>query len=430
LIRRTSGYNPIMDANTPSLQPDALRPLFPALSRTVNDQPAVYLDGPGGTQSPRAVIEAMTHYLQQGSSNLGGPFLTSRDADDVVESARAAMADLLNARPEEIVFGQNMTSLTFSISRAISRSWEPGDEIIVTKIDHDANISPWLTAAADRGVTVRWLDFHPENCTLAVETLTSLLSDRTRLVAVNYASNAVGTINDVRTIIAAAHRAGALVYVDAVHYAPHGPIDVKALDCDFLACSVYKFFGPHTGVLYGKYDLLETLPAYKVRPAPSLPPGKWETGTQSFESLAGVTAAVDYLAALGGSDGTRRERLAAAMRAIKAYEVGLSEAFLRRTVTVPGLHVYGITDVEELNARTPTFAVSLDGYSPEEVATFLGEQGIFVWHGHYYAVAVMERLNTLEHGGLVRIGFVHYNTLAEMDRLFAALGALADGRPT
>lgn len=396
----------------------------------MGNQPAVFLDGPGGTQSPQPVIDAMARYMQQGSSNLGGPFLTSREADTIVDEARQAMADLLNARPEEIIFGQNMTSLTFSLSRAISRSWEPGDEIIVTQIDHDANISPWLLAAEDRGVTVRWLDFHPANCTLALETLSSLLTPRTRLVAVNYASNAVGTINDVQAITAAAHRVGALVYVDAVHYAPHGPIDVRSLDCDFLACSVYKFFGPHTGVVYGKYDLLDALPAYKVRPAPSRPPGKWETGTQSFESLAGVTAAVEYLAGLGGPEGSRRERLVRGMTAIKAYEAELSEAFLHRAAGVPGLHVYGITDIEDVAARTPTFAVSLDGYSPEAVATYLGEQGIFVWHGHYYAVAVMERLSKLEAGGLVRIGFVHYNTMAEMDRLFVALNKLAADRPT
>ncbi len=410
----------------PSLDPIALRAQFPALQRTVNNQPAVFLDGPGGTQSPRRVISAMAGYLESGSSNLGGPFLTSREADAAAELARAAMMDLLNARrPEEIVFGQNMTSLTFSISRAIAREWREGDEIIVTQIDHDANISPWLLAAEDRGVTVRWLDFHPEDCTLALETLPAMLNDRTRLVAVNYASNAVGTINDVARVVEMAHAVGALVYVDAVHYAPHGVIDVQALDCDFLACSVYKFFGPHSGVLYGKYDLLDSLVAYKVRPAPGSPPGKWETGTQSFESLSGVTAAVDYLAGLGGEGGTRREQLIRGMGAIKRYETTLSEQFLGEATRVPGLRVYGLTDVEELGHRTPTFAVSLDGYTPEELAARLGERGFFVWHGHYYAVAVMERLGTLDRGGLVRIGFVHYNTAEEMNRLFATLREFA-----
>jgi cysteine desulfurase family protein (TIGR01976 family) len=392
----------------------------------VNSRPAVFLDGPGGTQSPDRVINAMTGYLRTGSSNLGGPFLTSVEAGEAADAARRAMMDLLNARrPEEIVFGQNMTSLTFSVSRAIARVWQPGDEIVVTRIDHDANISPWLLAAEDRGVTVRWLDFRPEDCTLALATLPGLLNEHTRLVAVNYASNAVGTINDVQQVAALAHAAGALVYVDAVHYAPHDQIDVQALDCDFLACSVYKFFGPHVGVLYGKYHLLDEMTAYKVRPASSEPPGKWETGTQSFESLCGVTAAVDYLAAISGEEGPRRERLARAMRAIKGYEAELSERFLSEAARTPGLRVYGITDVENLAGRTPTFAVSLAGYSPEELATRLGEQGFFVWHGHYYAVAVMERLDVLESGGLVRVGFVHYNTPEEIGRLFGVMRQLA-----
>jgi cysteine desulfurase family protein (TIGR01976 family) len=396
------------------------------LQRIVKGQPAIFLDGPGGTQSPEGVIEAMSGYLRRGSSNLGGPFLTSREADTVVDEARLAMMDLLNARrPEEIVFGQNMTSLTFSMSRAIAQTWQPGDEIILTRLDHDANIAPWLRAAEDRGVQVRWLDFRPQDCTLDFMMMSNLLNERTRLVAVNYASNAVGTITDVKRAAELAHAAGAWVYVDAVHFTPHDAVDVQALDCDFLACSVYKFFGPHTGVLYGKYELLERLPAYKVRPASDYPPGKWETGTQSFESLAGVTAAVDYLATIAGESGPRRDRLVRAMAAIKQYEAELSAQFLQRATGVPGLRVYGITDIENLGSRTPTFAVSLAGHSPERVASYLGKQGIFVWHGHYYAVAVMERLGTLDRGGLVRIGFVHYNTVEEMARLFASLDRLA-----
>lgn len=410
----------------PSIDPVSLRARFPALQRTINDQPAVFLDGPGGTQSPESVIEAMAGYLRMGSSNLGGPFQTSREADAATESAREAMQDMLNAhRPEEIVFGQNMTSLTFSASRALAREWQPGDEIVVTRIDHDANISPWLRAAEDRGVTVRWLDFRPEDCTLAVDTLPRILNERTRLVAVNYASNAVGTITDVAQVVKMAHTVGALVYVDAVHYAPHDVVDVQALDCDFLACSVYKFFGPHTGVLYGKYEHLDRLNAYKVRPASDEPPGKWETGTQSFESLSGVAAAVDYLAALGGSEGARRERIVRGMKGIKQYESSLSERFLRAATRVPGLRVYGITDLEELDRRTPTFAVGLSGFSPEFVATYLGDRGFFVWHGHYYAVEVMDRLGVLDQGGLVRIGFTHYNTYEELDRLMETLTELA-----
>lgn len=408
------------------IDPIVLREQFPALRRTINGQPAVFLDGPGGTQAPERVIEAMTGYLRSGSSNHGGPFQTSRETDAATDAAREAMRDMLNARrAEEIVFGQNMTSLTFSISRAIAQEWQPGDEIVLTRIDHDGNVSPWLRAAEDRGVTVRRLDFRPENCTLAIDTLPGLLNEKTRLVAVNYASNAVGTINDVAKVVEMAHAVGALVYVDAVHYAPHDVVDVQALDCDFLACSVYKFFGPHTGVLYGKYEHLDRLNAYRVRPAGDIPPGKWETGTQSFESLSGVTAAIDYLASLGGQDGTRRERIVRGMKAIKQYEATLSERFLQAVTRVPGIRVYGITDPEELERRTPTFAISLAGFSPEYVATYLGDRGFFVWHGHYYAVEVMARLGLLESGGLVRIGFTHYNTYEELDRLIEALIELA-----
>ena len=410
------------------IEVDKLRRQFPALQRTVNGCLLSFLDGPGGTQVPQSVIDAMSNYLVNGSSNLGGPFLTSYEADLVVDNARLALQDFLNARrPEEIAFGQNMTSLTFAVSRAISRTWQPGDEIILTRLDHDANISPWLMAAEERGVKVRWLDFDPSDCRLKLSSLPELLNERTRLVAISYASNAVGSISDIKEVTRLAHKKGALVYVDSVHYAPHGLIDVQDLDCDFLVCSTYKFFGPHQGVLYGKYELLDNLTAYKVRPAPSKPAGKWETGTQSFESLAGSTAAVEYLASIGGSEGTRRQRIARAMAATKEYEQELSERFLRGAAEVPGLQVFGITDIETLENRTPTFAVRLDGYTTEAVAATLGEQGILVWHGHYYAVAVMERLGLLDQGGLVRIGFVHYNTFDEVDDVLTALRELASG---
>lgn len=407
-------------------EPDSIRNLFPALQMQLNGRTVAYLDGPGGTQSPQAVIDAMGRYLATGSSNLGGEFHSSRRTDETVAQARQAIADLLNAaRPEEIAFGQNMTSLTFAVSRAIARTWKPGDEIIVTRLDHDANISPWLLAAADTGVAVRHLDFRPEDCTLRLDLLPDLLTERTRLLAISYASNAVGSISDVAKATKLAHAAGALVYVDAVHYAPHGPIDVQALDCDFLVSSSYKYFGPHTGVLYGKYGLLDELTAYKVRPAPARPAGKWETGTQSFESLAGVRAAVDYLAALGApAVHDRRTQLESAMERIKEYEKSLSLRFLQGATQISGLRVYGITDIERLDERTPTFAVSLDGYTPAAVAAYLGDRGIFVWDGHYYAVAVMERLGLLDKGGLVRIGFVHYNTAQEVDRVLAVLSEL------
>jgi cysteine desulfurase family protein (TIGR01976 family) len=409
-----------------NFNPGPLRAQIPALQQKVNNEPAVYLDGPGGTQVPQSVIDATSNALTRGISNHGGPFLTSARTDAIVAEARAAIADFYNARnPEEIAFGQNMTSLTFAISRALANTWEPGDEIVVTRLDHDANISPWLLAAEDRGVTVRWLDFDPTDCTLKLETLPELLNSKTRLVACTYASNAVGSISDVKRVVNMAHNVGALAFIDSVHYAPHGIIDVQEIDCDFLVASVYKFFGGHVGALYGKYEHMEALKAYKVRPAPPLPAGKWETGTQSFESLAGVTAAVDYIASIGGDEGTRREQIVRAMTRIKAYELELSAQFLTGAMAVPGLRVYGITDIESLDHRTGTFAVSLAGFHPEQVATYLGERGIFVWHGHYYAVEVMRRLGLLEEGGLVRIGFVHYNTRAEVDRVLAALSELA-----
>lgn len=418
--------------STQPFDPHSVRAQFPALQRTLNGAPVSYLDGPGGTQSPQLVIDAMSGYLTRGSANLTDTFITGREALDVTQAAREAMRDLLNASSaDEIVFGQNMTSLTFAISRALARTWQPGDEIILTGLDHDANVSPWLLAAEDAGVTVRWLDFRPNDCTHALDTLPDLLNDKTRLIAVTAASNAVGSISDLATVIRHAHAAGALVYVDAVHYAPHGLVDVQALDCDFLVSSAYKYFGPHTGILYGKYDLLDSLTAYKVRPAPSKPPGKWETGTQSFESIAGVTAAVDYIASLAADDDettSRRDRVVAAFERIKAHEMDLSERFLRGATTVPGLRVYGITDIEQLDQRTPTFAVSLAGWTPEEVAWRLGDRGIFVYHGDYYAVEVMERLGVADSGGLVRIGFVHYNTVDEVDGVIAALRDLAAER--
>ncbi len=426
-----------MDSN---FDPFPLRSQFPSLNQMVDGQPFAFFDGPGGTQTPDIVIDAISGYLSRDNSNLGGAFVTSERTVEVTFRARQAMADLLNARrPEEIVFGQNMTSLTFAASRAISQTWHPGDEIIVTRLDHDANITPWVLAARERGVKVCWLDFRPEDCTLQIDALPDILNRKTRLIAVTLASNAVGTIVDIGSIVTMAHDVGALVYVDAVHNTPHNPIDVQALNCDFLAASAYKFFGPHTGVLYGKYELLDKINPYKVRPAPDTPPGKWETGTQSFESLAGVEAAVTYLESILG-DGAetelielseyqgRRRRLKQALTAIKRYEESLSFRFLREAAQIPGLRVYGITDVERLAERAPTFSISMAGLRPRQIAERLGQQGIFVWDGHYYAVAVMDHLGTLEQGGLTRIGFVHYNTAEEVDRLVGALYDLAKQR--
>ncbi len=408
-----------------SLDPYAVRGRFPALRREVDGHPAAYFDGPGGSQSPAEVAAAMAAYLDAGSSNLGGPFATSQEADAVVEAARAAMADFYNAaRPEEIVFGQNMTSLTFAMSRALAKTWQPEDQIVLTRLDHDANVTPWVMAAEDRSVDVRWVDFDPDDgCTLDYDGMRNAIGPRTRLVAVTLASNAVGTIVDVRQVVGMARAHGALVYVDAVHFAPHRLIDVQAMDVDFLVASAYKFFGPHTGILYGKYEHLAAVEAYKVRPAPEDPPGKWETGTQSFESLAGVTATVDYLASLGDGD-TRREAITDAMARTEHHEDALTRRFLKGIDEVEGIRLYGIHDDRP---RTPTFAIAIDGWTPAEASEVLGDLGMFTWAGHYYAVEVMQRLGILDDGGLLRIGFLHYTTDAEVDRLLAALGVLASG---
>jgi cysteine desulfurase family protein (TIGR01976 family) len=400
---------------------EAIRVQFPALGRTIDDRAAVYLDGPGGTQVPDRVIDTMAGFLRAGGSNLGGPFVTSLETDAVIESARAAIAALFNASPDEIAFGQNMTSLTFAVSRALGATWRRGDNVVVTRLDHDGNVWPWVRAARDAGVEARWLDFEPDRgCCLETEALGALLDERTRLVAVTHASNAVGTIVDVGSIVEQAHRVGALTYVDAVHYSPHGLIDVAATGTDFLVASAYKFFGPHTGCLYGRYEVLDQLDAYKLRPAPDKPPGKWETGTQSFESLAGVAAAIDYLASLG-EDGNLRERLVSAFDAIGAYEQSLSGRFLEGIGAMDRITLYGISTAE---GRTPTFTIDIDGVSSAEVARRLGDRGIFVWSGDYYAVEVMDRLGVADAGGLVRIGFVHYNTADEVDRVLEALAGL------
>ncbi len=413
-----------------NLDPSLIRSHFPAL-----DRPAIFFDNPGGTQIARQAAERMQRYLFECNANHGGAFATSQDSDRLLEEAHAAMADFLNAaRPEEIVFGNNMTTLTLHLGRSLARTWQPGDEILVTRLDHDANITPWTLAAADRGVKVTWIDFDVEDCTLNLDELERALARRPRLLAFGYASNAVGTINPVPQIVQMAHAFGTQVYIDAVQYAPHGPIDVQALDCDFLVCSAYKFFGPHAGVLYGRYDLLEALTAYKVRPAPDSPPGKWETGTQNHEGLAGVLGAVEYLQWVGQTFGQEQEEglrergytgrrldLKKAMTVIRAYEFELSRALLATLTAVPGLRLYGLADPRRLDQRVPTFAFRLEGKPPRRVAEALGREGIYVWDGNYYALAVTERLEVEAGGGMVRVGAVHYNTLEEIDRLGQAL---------
>lgn len=409
-----------------------IRPHFPALTREHAGRPLVYFDAPGGTQVTQSCIDSMTAYLGWHNANTHGAFVTSAETDGIIEEAHTAMADFLNARSgDEIVFGQNMTSLTFAISRSIGQTLKPGDEIILTRLDHDANFSPWRLMADERGVTVRVIDVRTGDVTLNLDDFERYLSEKTKLVAVGCASNAVGTINPVKHIVGMAKAVGALTYLDAVHYAPHAPVDVQDLDCDFLACSAYKFFGPHIGALYGKYDLLDRLPAYKVRPANAKPPHKFETGTQSFESQSGVIGVMRYLEWLGKTFGEvpagrplRSERAAAlhaAMRAIQDYERELSAAMIDGLLAVPGLTLYGIRDKSRLRQRTPTFAVRVRDEHPRDTAKRLGDAGICVWDGNYYALNLTERLDVESRGGMVRIGLAHYNTREEVDRLLDAI---------
>jgi cysteine desulfurase family protein (TIGR01976 family) len=414
-----------------------VREHFPALASG-----ALHFDNPAGTQISREALERIRECLVKTNSNHGAAFRTSRASDALVAETRAAMADLLGARsPAEIVFGQNMTSLTLHISRSIAQELSEGDEIVCTRLDHDANVAPWLLIARDRGCAVRWVDFDPADCSWSLAELESKITGRTRLVAVAWASNATGTVNPVVEAVRLAHEAGALCFVDAVHYVPHSPIDVAADGCDLLACSAYKFFGPHTGVLYGRGELLERLSPYKVRPARDEPPEKWETGTQSFESIAGVLGAVEYLewvgATFGGAAGGggrreaaaaggRRARLQAAMRAIRECEKSHSRSLLAGLLSVPGLRIYGITNPAEINRRVPTFAFTIDGLAPRRICEELDRRGIYAWDGHFYALEVTARLGLEGRGGLVRVGTVHYNTPAEIERLVSALAEIAE----
>jgi cysteine desulfurase family protein (TIGR01976 family) len=401
-----------------------VRSQFPSLSQTVNGHPAAFLDGPGGTQVPQRVIDAITGYLTESNANTCGAYATSRRTDAAIAKGRAAMADFLGCNPEEVVFGPNMTTLTFALSRSIGRELGSGDEIVLTHLDHDANVSTWR-ALEECGVTVRFADIREEDCTLDMVDLARKINSKTKLVAVGYASNAVGTINDVNEIVHLAHTVGAMAFIDAVHYGPHGLIDVRALDCDFLVCSTYKFFGPHMGVLYGKREHLKRLQPYKVRALINDIPNRWEMGTLNHECIAGITAAVEYVADLGRNVNTgvtdRRAALRSAFDAIQSYERSLAERMIRGLLAIPGLTLYGITDPAKLDHRTPTFAVRVGGHTPLELATKLGERGFFTWDGNYYALNLTERLDVERTGGFLRIGLVHYNTTQEVDGVLAAL---------
>src|SRR5215207_7474387 len=407
-----------------TLDLSAIRSQFPSLHR-----PAIFLDNPGGTQIAKQSLDRISKYLIECNANHGGAFATSIASDAVLDEAHRAMADFYNASSsEEIVFGNNMTTLTLHISRSIAREWKEGDEIVVTRLDHDANVTPWVLAAQDRGVKVNWVDFDVEDGTLKLDDLQTALERKPCLLAVGYASNSLGTINPIEKIVRMAHEAGTMVYIDAVQYAPHGPIDVQKLDCDFLVSSAYKFFGTHAGILYGKHDLLENLFAYKVRPATNKLPGKFETGTQNHEGIAGVLGAIEYFEWLGRQFGGghvdgftepgfqgRRLELKKAMVAIHAYELELGRALISALESIPGLRTYGLTDVHRMEDRVATFSFRLKDIHPRTVAEKLAQDGIYVWDGNYYAINVTERLGLEESGGMIRVGAAHYNTLEEVE---------------
>ena len=406
---------------------EAVRARFPALAVTDADVPRAYFDAPGGTQVCADAIAAMSAHLSNGTANAGGAFATSASTDAMSRDAHAAMADLLGGEPHEIAFGPNMTTLTFGLSRALARDWSVGDELVVTRLDHDANISPWLHVAEDRGMSVRWLDIDPDTGTHRLDQLPGLLGPRTRLVAVGGASNALGTLNDIAGIVRIVReRSDALVFVDAVQSAPHVPVDVRALGCDFLAFSPYKMFGPHQGVLWGRAERLAELAAYKVRPASIEPAAvRFETGTPSFEGQAGVLGMVAYLEWLGGTldpaANSRRARLVAAMEGCIAYEHELGERLLAGLARIGGVRLYGRPT---MNGRLPTFGFTVAGHAPRRVAEHLAARGVFAWAGHFYAVETIAALGLTETGGLVRVGLCHYNTAEEVDRLLDALAEL------
>jgi cysteine desulfurase family protein (TIGR01976 family) len=408
----------------------AIRSQFPSFAEKVNGHPAAYFDGPGGTQVPQRVIDAIANYLKYANANTCGAYLTSRRTNEIIAQSRAAMADFFGCSADEVVFGFNMTSLTFAMSRAIGRELGAADEIVLTLLDHDANFVPW-EALAERGVTIQRVAVRQNDCTLDMEDLRRKISRRTRVVAVGYASNAVGTINPVQEIVRLAHDVGALAYIDAVHYAPHGPIDVRALDCDFLVCSSYKFFGPHMGVLYGKREHLTRLTPYKVRANTNESPNRWEWGTLNHEGIAGIAACVDYIADVGRqvkpSAPTRRAAILAAYEEIVRYERALCERLLHGLRMMPGVKIYGITEPNRFTERCPTIALRVEGHSPLELATKLGDRGFFTWDGNYYALNLTELLDVEREGGFLRIGLFHYNTVEEVDRLLAALREIISG---
>ena len=409
----TSGSNVTFDV-------EAVRAKFPALKREVAGRPAVFADAPGGTQVPFDVIDAMTGYLERSNANRGGEFITSIETDEIVESARSAMADFLNCDTGEVVFGASMTTLAFALSRSLVRELKEGDEIVVTRLDHDGNISPWIAAAEDAGATVRWVDFSSE-FRLDLDSLDDALSERTRIVAFTLASNALGTVTDVPAIVQRARSVGALTIADAVHFAPHRLIDVQALGVDVLFCSPYKFFGPHAGVMFARRELLDSWHPYRVRPNVDGSPWSWETGTANHEGIAGIGACVNHIANVVPGSGSRRARLVNSMQVAHEHQQSLTETFLRGAAAIDGVTLYG----PDSTKRTSTFALRVRDQHPDETARWFADSGVFVWNGNYYALAVMEALGLEDSGGAVRIGFCQYSTADEVDFVLETLDKVA-----
>jgi cysteine desulfurase family protein (TIGR01976 family) len=399
----------------------AVREQFPALERTHNGRRAIYFDGPGGSQVARSAIEAVSGYMTRGGANLHGPFPTSVETEALLRDARQAAADLLGAKPEEVAFGANMTTITFAISRALARTWDEGSEIVVTELDHRANVDPWLLAAAEKGATVRWVRVNPETLTLEADDIERAINEKTKLVAVGLASNAVGTVNDVAAIAQRAHEAGAFVAVDAVHAVPHIPVDRGAIGADVLTCSAYKFFGPHVGVTAVKRDLLEALSVYKVEPAPDYIPDKLETGTQNHEGIAGVKGAIDFIASLGNGT-SLRDKLVSGMRVVEEYEADLAARFRAARREIPEVKLYAAPDGVR---KTPTVAFRINGRTPREVTEHMTEEGFFVADGHFYASTLAGKLGIADKGGWVRAGLAPYNTWEEIEGFIGSLERLA-----
>jgi cysteine desulfurase family protein (TIGR01976 family) len=419
---------------------DRIRAAFPALAITDDGRRRIYLDNPAGTQVPKAVVDRMTECLYESNANRGGYFVTSEKAETVMHEAHVAMADLLNApSADDIILGQNMTTMTLHVSRSIGRQFSPGDEIILTRMDHDANVTPWILLARDLGLVIKWLPFNLETFEFELSELDKIISAKTRLICVGGASNLTGTINDVKAICERARAARAWSYIDAVQSVPHVSTDVQDLGCDFLICSAYKFFGPHQGILYGRREVMEQLEPYKVRPASDQMPGAYETGTQSHEGAAGMLATVEYFAQVGESmakayyansdhfDG-RRQALHAAMDYLFEYEAGLASYLVDGLLQLPGVKIQGISDASAMHRRVPTVSFTVEGDSPDRIAKALADENIFVWSGHNYAVEAATALGILDKGGVIRVGPVHYNSKGELERLLECLAAILQQR--